>query len=44
MYAGDVTVLDEFNRTRREQLEDDYNRITVREEIRRSNYDLNMLL
>jgi len=44
VYAGDVTVLDEFNRNKHAQLEDDHNRVTVREEVRRNNYDLNMIL
>lgn len=44
VYAGDVTVLDAFNRARREKLEDDANRVMTRDEIRRNNHDLNHLL
>lgn len=44
VYAGDVTVLDEFNKNKQAQIEDDWNRITAREEIKRNNHDLNMIL
>lgn len=44
VYAGDVSVLDEFKRTYSEQLEEDANRVTVREEVRRNNSDLNAIL
>lgn len=44
VYAGDVTVLDDFTKNKREQLEDDHNRVTAREEVRRNNYDLNQIL
>ena len=44
VYAGDVTVLDEFNRAKRVQIEEDTNRVMVREEVRRNNSDLNLLL
>ncbi len=44
VYAGDVTVLDEYNRAKRAQLEDDGNRVAARGEIRRNNHDLNLLL
>lgn len=44
VYAGDVTVLDDYQRTKRAQLEDDHNRITARGEIRRNNHDLNHVL
>lgn len=44
VYAGDITVLDDYNRARRAQLEDDHNRIVTRGEIRRNNYDLNTVL
>jgi len=44
VYAGDVTVLDEFKRAKREQIEEDGNRVMVREEIRRNNYDLNAIV
>lgn len=44
VYAGDVTVLDEYNRAKRAQLEDDGARVMARGEIRRNNFDLNYLL
>lgn len=44
VYAGDVSVLDDYRQTKRSQLEDDANRITARDEIRRNNFDLNQLL
>lgn len=44
VYAGDVTVLDQYNKAKQKQLEDDHNRVTVRDEVRRNNYDLNMIL
>lgn len=44
VYAGDVTVLDDFKRSYAEQLEEDANRLMTREEVRRNNADLNQLL
>lgn len=44
VYAGDVTVLDEYAKAKRAQLEDDHDRVMVREEVRRNNYELNMIL
>lgn len=44
VYAGDVTVLDEFNRAHQERLNEDVNRIMAREEIRKNNTELNATL
>jgi len=44
VYAGDVSVLDAYRRDRQAQLEDDHNRVTARNEIKRNNFDLNQLL
>jgi len=44
VYAGDVTVLDEFKRSYAEQLVEDGNRVMAREEIRKNNHDLNAIL
>ncbi len=44
VYAGDVTVLDEYRRDHAEQLEEDGQRVMVRGEVRRNNSDLNAIL
>lgn len=44
VYAGDVSVLDDFKRTHAEKLEEDGQRVTVRDEIRKNNFDLNATL
>lgn len=43
-WAGDVTVLDEFNKVRSEQHTEDGSRMMAREEIRRNNRDLNAIV
>jgi len=44
VYVGDVSVLDDYNRARASQLEEDGQRVMVRDEVRRNNSDLNAIL
>ncbi len=44
VYAGDVGVLDDYRRDKAAQIEEDESRITIREEIKRNNLDLNQRL
>lgn len=44
VYAGDITVLEDFKRTYAEQLVEDGNRVMAREEVRRNNSELNGIL
>lgn len=44
VWAGDFSVLDDFKRGQTEQMQEDYDRVLLRGEIKRYNFDLNALV